>query len=140
MTSAMVGIGVDWRGLARGFTNRDWHGVTNFNWHRVARSLPQGAFVGGLGLSAVAIIVLLLAAYFAGTAPHLPASAAALETLKTGGAWPPTVTTRTLGTHAAPSTASASPHDLRLLPHSVDPSQAPPIDVQDLPPVEHHFR
>src|SRR6185312_1702594 len=132
MTWLMVGMGLDWHDVARGFSS--------FDWKRLGRRLPHGAFIGGLGLSAVAIIVLLLSADFAGTAPPLPASAEALETLKTGGAWPPAVTAHTLGARAVPTTAAASPRDLHLLPHAPDPSQAPPIDVQDLPPVEHHLR
>lgn len=132
MTGGMVDFGFDWRDMTRGFGAPDWE--------RLARGLPHGAFIGGLGLSAVAAAALLLAVYFAGTAPRLPDSAAALETLKTGGAWPPAVTAHTLDTGALPSSASAAPGDLHLLPHSSDPSEAPPIDVQDLPPVEHHFR
>ncbi|MGH6981230.1 MAG: hypothetical protein ACREFC_08485 [Stellaceae bacterium] len=132
MTLGMVDIGLDWRGMARN--------VSCLDWRSVARGLPRGAFIAGLGLSAIAAVVLLLAAYFAGTAPRLPGSADALETLKTGGAWPPSVTARALDTRVAPTRAAASPHDMHLLPRSSDPSQAPPIDIKDLPPVEHHFR
>ena len=94
----------------------------------------QIAFVAGLGLSVAAALLLLSAAYFSGTAPRLPVSAAALETLKTGGSWPPTVTSTLLDSGAPPSTAQAN--NVSLLPRSLDPSEAPPIDISDLPPPE----
>jgi hypothetical protein len=96
--------------------------------------LRRTAFIGGLGLSAIAAIALLFAVYFSGTAPRLPSSAAALETLKTGGGWPPSVTAKTLDSNAAPSTAEAT--NVSLMPRSFDPSEAPPIDISDLPPPE----
>lgn len=106
------------------------------------RGLPlrQVAFVGGLGLSALAAFVLVLSAYFAGTAPHLPSTAEALETLKTSSAWPSPVTSRSLDTAAAPSSARVLVSDVRLLPRSPDAAEAPPIDISDLPPAEHRFR
>lgn len=116
MTPAMIGLGVHWRDVGRG------------TWHF--------AFIGGLGLSALAAVILLLSIYFAGTAPRLPASAAALETLKTGGAWPPPVSVRSLDRGAPPTAAQASPTNVSLLPRSTDPSQEPPIDLSDLPPPE----
>ena len=102
------------------------------------RRLQHTAFIGGLGLSVAAALVLMLAAYFAGTAPHLPGTAQALETLKTGGNWLAPVTTKTLDARAAPTTAQAA--NVSLLPRSPDASQAPPIEISDLPPPEHHIR
>jgi hypothetical protein len=111
-------------------------------WPRLAwPEWRHAAFIGGLGLSAIAGAALLSAAYFAGTAPHLPASAAALSVLKSGeGAWPPAVTRRALDTTRAPTTAMASPTNISLLPHSISRSEASPIEVTDLPPPEPHIR
>lgn len=108
--------------------------------HRTWRRFRSIAFVGGLGLSAIAAAVLVLSAYFAGTAPRLPGSAAALETLKTGGSWPPPAQARSLDADVAPSSAQASPNNLRLLPQSPSPSEAPPIDIADLPPLAARIR
>jgi hypothetical protein len=102
--------------------------------HRRWRRWQPAAFIGGLGLSVIAGIVLVLSAYFAGTAPRLPTNAAALESLKTSGSWPPPVRVRSLNADAPPSSAQASPNNLGLLPHSADPADAPPIDISDLPP------
>ena len=110
------------------------------DWHGLGRKARPIAFIGGLGLSAIAAIVLMLCAYFAGTAPRLPSTAAALETLKAGGGWPSPVASHPLDIRAAPLTAEASPTNVSLLPRSADPSEAPPIDISDLPPAEHHFR
>jgi hypothetical protein len=103
------------------------------------QEMRHAAFVGGLGLSAIAATVLLLAAYFADTAPRLPSSAAALETLKTGGAWPPPVEARALDADLASQIARPSPTNVSLLPHSIDRSEAPPIDISDLPAPEHRM-
>ncbi len=102
--------------------------------------LRHVAFVGGLCLSALAALVLLLSAYFAGTAPHMPSTAEALETLKTGSGWPAPVTSRSLGANGALSSLRVSSSDVSLLPRSADPSEAPPIDISDLPPAVHRLR
>jgi hypothetical protein len=108
--------------------------------HRTWRRFRSTAFIGGLGLSAIATAILVLSAYFAGTAPRLPGNAAALETLKTGGSWPPPVQTRLLDADVTPSSAQASPNNLRLLPQSPSRSEAPPIAIADLPPLAARIR
>lgn len=100
---------------------------------RTWRRLRPAAFIGGLGLSAIAGIVLVLSAYFAGTAPRLPSDAGALEILKTADSWPQPVRSRVLDA-TAPSSVEASPVTMSLLPHSDNPADAPPIDISDLPP------
>jgi hypothetical protein len=96
------------------------------------------AFIGGLGLSAIAIVALFFVAYFAGTAPHVPKAAAALETLRPpGNSWVPPVQAQSLHDGSAAQPVAASPTKLSALPHSTDPSQAPPIDISDLPPPDH---
>ena len=107
---------------------------------RTWRHCGPAAFVGGLGLSAIAAAILMLSAYFAGTAPRLPSSAAALETLKTGDSWPPPVHARALDAPAAPLSAQASPTNMSLLPRSAPRAEAPPIDISDLPPRAPRFR
>jgi hypothetical protein len=77
------------------------------------RGLSHLAFIFGLGLSALAAIMLFGIAYFAGTAPRLPPSAAALENLQTdGGNWPPVHAQPLSGT--APDAIAASPEPRRL--------------------------
>lgn len=116
MTPGMTGFDLAWR---------------RFYW--TWRRIRPAAFIGGLGLSALAAAVLMLSAYFAGTAPHLP-SPTALETLKTGEHWPPPIRSHSLDTGAAPSSAEAAPASISVIPLSADPSEAPPIDISDLPP------
>jgi hypothetical protein len=105
----------------------------------VARYGPrQIVFIGGLGLSAVALVILVCVAYFAGTAPHVP-KAAALETLRPPDRnWIPPVGAEPLDAAAASRSIHAAPDpELSGLPHAADPSQAPPIDISDLPPPDH---
>jgi|SRR5665213_760121 len=93
-------------------------------------------FIGGLGLSALAAAILLAIAYFAGTAPRLPPSAAALEDLQTDrGSWPP-IHVQPLGGAGEPAAIEVSAISFRLMPHASDPSEVPPIDLSDLPPPE----
>jgi hypothetical protein len=94
-------------------------------WHRWRYT----AFIGGLGLSALAVVILLLSAFFAGTAPHLPNDVAALETLRTSNDWAQ-VSARTLDASGA-STAVATSSMVSLEPK--DLSRRP---IDNLPP--HH--
>jgi hypothetical protein len=92
------------------------------------RRWRHAAFMGGLGLSALAAMILLLSAYFAGTAPHLPNDVAALETLRTSGDMSP-ISARPLDTSDASSNAEASSG--RVPPEPNDPSRRP-IDISDV--------
>lgn len=99
------------------------------------------AFVGGLGLSAIVIVVLCCLAYFAGTAPQVPRSATALETLRPpDDGWLPPVEAKPLDNAAMPLHANAAPRQASILPRSTGPSQAPPIDISDLPPPDRSWR
>lgn len=82
------------------------------------------------------IVALFLVAYFAGTAPLVPRSAAVLETLRAPGddRVAPVVAKPLDSAPAHPAAAPAQPSGR---PRSLDPSQAPPIDLSDLPPPEH---
>ena len=95
------------------------------------------AFIGGLGLSGLAAIVLILAMYFSNTAPRLPSSIEALETLSTSRSWVRAVSVRPLN-RAAPVTAAATPQNLGLVRHAPTSSDGPPIDISDLPPPNRH--
>ncbi|HEX4114099.1 MAG TPA: hypothetical protein VH020_16320 [Stellaceae bacterium] len=98
------------------------------------RGLWHLAFIGGLGLSAIVIVALFFVAYFAGTAPHVPRSAAALETLEPpGDSWVAPVQAKPLDNAASAKPTHAAPTKLSALPHAADP----PIDISDLPPPEH---
>jgi hypothetical protein len=92
--------------------------------------LGRVVFISGAGLSLVAIAGIALGVYFAGSAPHLPASATALETLAPpGDSWPPPVKAMVIETRPArTNVASAAP----VLPSAGDP---PPIDASELPPL-----
>ncbi len=100
--------------------------------HRVSAGHDLGriVFLSGAGLSLVAIAGIALGAYFAGTAPRLPASAAALEILAPpNDHWPPPVKSVAVATRVARTdVASAAP----VLPSAGDP---PPIDARELPPL-----
>ncbi len=100
------------------------------------RRWRHAAFLGGLGLSALAAMILLLSAYFAGTAPHLPNDVAVLETLRTGGDLAP-VSARALDTGNVSSNAEAPSG--RASPEPNDLSRQP-IDISGLPSPDHRFR
>jgi hypothetical protein len=98
------------------------------------RPLLHQAFLGGIGLSVIAALSLVLAAYFAGTAPRLPATAAALESPTTNRVWPAQGQTSPLDvTPAAAVVRSGSV----MLTHRVNRAESPPIDLADLPPSDH---
>jgi hypothetical protein len=101
------------------------------------RWLWHTAFVGGIGLSAVAAAGFVLTAYFAGTAPHLPASTAALENPSANRAWPAPVQSRPLDVTPAAAVLRSTPTPT---PRAADPSAAPPIDLADLPPPDRSTR
>jgi hypothetical protein len=100
------------------------------------REWRHAAFIGGLSLSALTVMILLLSAYFAGTAPHLPNDVAALETLRTGGDWA-AVSARPLGTNGVPSNVEASAGRVARQPNDLS---HPPMDISDLPSPDHRFR
>jgi hypothetical protein len=93
------------------------------------RRWRHAAFMGGLGLSALAAMILLLSAYFAGTAPRLPNDLAVLETLRTGDDLAP-VRARALDASDVSSNAEASS---RRVPSEPNDLSRRPIDISDLP-------
>jgi hypothetical protein len=99
------------------------------------RRWRHAAFIGGLGLSALAVMILLLSAYFAGTAPHLPKNVAVLETLRTSGDWAP-VRTRSLDIGGMSSNADASSGMIRPQANS---RWRQPLDISDPPPPDYRF-
>ena len=93
--------------------------------------------MGGIALSLAVGVSALAAAYFANTAPRLPASLITLETLGPAiGTWRP------LNAAQAPvaATVPSGRETLALLPRAPGSAEAPPIDLSDLPPPENSPR
>jgi hypothetical protein len=99
------------------------------------RQWRHTAFIGGLGLSALAVTILLLSAYFAGTAPRLPNNVTVLETLRTSGDWAP-VSTRLLNTSGTWSNTGAPAGGVMHEPDNLSRTQ---VDISDLSPPDHPF-
>jgi hypothetical protein len=93
------------------------------------------AFIGGLGLSALAAMVLLLSAYFAGTAPRLPNNVAVLETLRTSGDLSP-ASPRLLNTGGLWSNADGPSGGVMREPNN---RSRRPVNMSDLSAADHPF-
>jgi hypothetical protein len=108
---------------------------------RAGSSWIRWLFMGGIALSLAVGVSALAAAYFADTAPRLPASLTTLETLGPAiGTWRPMIAAETPVAAPIVATVPTTPETLALLPRAPGSAEAPPIDVSDLPPPEHSPR